>query len=163
MNELEKILNNYNIKIKNIDSLEKGYVSKKWKITSDLNILYILKKIDRQALERIKFILNVESQLKEYSPEILSTKNSLLYCLNNKEIYYMYKYIEADKININLKTLEELGLFLSTLHKEMSKLNEKKSIFIKLENNYDILCEYLDYYVKNHDEEYIKKALKNLF
>ena len=29
MNDLKKLLNNYNIDIKNIDSLEKGYVSKK--------------------------------------------------------------------------------------------------------------------------------------
>lgn len=156
MIELEKILNNYDIKIKNVDSLEKGYSSKKWKIISDLNILYILKKIDKQTLERIKFVLNVESQLKDYSPEIIKTKNSLLYCFNGKDIYYMYKYLDGDKVNINLKTLEEIGSFLSNIHKQMSKLNEEKSIFLKLEDNYDILCEYLDYYVKNHDEEYIK-------
>ena len=156
MNELEKVLSNYNIKVKDIESFDKGYASKKWKIISDLDVLYILKKIDRQSLDRIKFILSVESQLKEYSPEIINTKEGVLYCLNDKEIYYMYKYLEAYKININLKTLEEIGLFLATLHKEMSKIKKEKSIFLKLEDNYDILSKYLDCYVKNNDEEYIK-------
>lgn len=156
MNDIEKVLKNYNINIKNIESLEKGYVSKKWGVLSDSNILYILKKIDKQDLERIKFILDVESQLKEYCPEIQRTKSGLVYCINNNDIYYMYKYIESDKININLKRLNELGFFLATLHKEMSKMNTEKNIFLKIEDNYDILCEYLDYYIKNNNEEYIK-------
>ena len=116
--------------------------------------MYILKKIDRQTLERIRFILDVESHLKEYTPEIIKTKQGLLYCLNGKDIYYMYKYIDADNINLNLKTLEDVGLFLATLHNEMAKLNNKKSTFLKLEDNFDILCEYLDYYIETNNKEY---------
>jgi len=155
MEDVNVILKNYNIKDIKIEILNKGYASQKWKIYDEENNIYILKQINKQNLERLKFILNVQSELNKYSPKIISTKDDLLYCTSGNNIYYLYKYIDANSVDINNKTLNEIGEFLFILHEKMKKIEMKKNTFLNVEDNIHVLNEYLKYYIENNKKDYI--------
>lgn len=155
MDEINLILENYNIEVNKLSILDKGYASKKWKVDSCDNFSYIIKKINKQNIERMKFILNVQDKLQNYSPKIIRTNNSNLFYSYNDNVYYMYKYVEARPVILNLQKLNEIGIFLSILHTNMKNIKIKKSSFIKIKNNRERLNYLLEYYIKNEYRDLI--------
>lgn len=153
---MKEIIENYNINVKHIEKLNKGYATNKWIITTN-NKKYILKE-ENISKERLEFILYVVNNLKKLSPSIIKTKNSDLFVESNNKFYYLMQFINSKEIqNLDDKKLFfEIGKVLATLHKELKKLNEKQDSFIDYNDNTKILEQYLKDAKEEKYIEYIK-------
>ena len=153
MKEVNCVLKNYDLKINKINVLNKGYAYSKWELD---NYKYILKKIDNQDIDRLNFVLKVQSKLNDFTPEIIKTKYNNLFYQNHNSIYYLYKYLEGTVIHVNQSTLCEIGSFLADLHNNFKKIKLDESTFFRIEDNIDILKKYFKYYNEIGDKEYLQ-------
>ncbi len=151
---LNEILQKYNLEGYKFMELNKGFVSDKWLIFDDHNILYVLKEITNQTEQRVADILKIQSQL-ECSAKIIQTYNKKNYTVVDDKIYYMTEYIDNKQGDLKTK-IEDLGQFLGEVHNEMKIQKRINTKFLKIENNQDYLIQLLDYYKKNNYQEYFK-------
>ena len=151
---MKKILNNYNLKIKEIKEFSKGYASKKWNIIDKFGNSYILKRIDKQDKDRINFILKVQSKLNDYSAPIERTLDNKLFIEIDNSIYYINKFLKSKDLTITESTISLCGEFLGKLHSEMQKINIEYSEFLKIEDNIEILKKYYEEHLKEGHDDY---------
>jgi len=156
MKQIDDVLINYNLDILKIESLDKGYASSKWIIYTKDGNMYVLKQVNKQSIQRVDFILNVESSLGDFCPEIILTKEDMLYYVKDNDIYYICEYIDFVDYVLDEDRLEKIGYLLADLHKNLKTIKLDKNVFLKNENNYDDLLEYLKYYKDNELLEYVQ-------
>lgn len=143
----DKILEKYNFKYKSIVELNKGYASKKWIVTDQNNNKYVLKEITKQKIERLDFILNVQSCLMDYAPTIIENKENRLFCCYEDYFYYLSEFIDGTTTIDSNNHYFEIGQFLSKLHLRLKSINGvEKQEFLKIENNEDKIKDLLDFY-----------------
>ena len=93
---MNKFIELYGIdQVKKIEKISKGYVNELWKIESD-DGAFLLKCFSNCNLDRL---INLESNLSEFSPKLISTSNGSKIITKNEKSYVMYEFI--DGINLN--------------------------------------------------------------
>lgn len=155
MKNLKRIIKFYNINVVDYELLAKGFASRKWIITDSNHNKYVLKEVDKQPINRLKKILNIQSQLNELSPKIIETKKNKLYSKCENSYYYMCEYIENEPWNI-LYQARNIGTFLAKLHSKMADIKNEHTSFLKVEDNVELLNEYLNYHKLYNHTEYVK-------
>ncbi len=152
---LLKIINKYKLNALKVESIEKGFTSKKWLIQTDTGKAYVLKEIDNQPVSRMNFILSVQSQLKSIAPQILLSENKKLYVKNQNKYYYIAEFIDGETDVITSESLVNIGIFMGKLHKMLFSVKTKeKSDFLKVPDN--------ENKIKNHIRKVENQEIKNI-
>ena len=112
---MNKFLELYGInQVKKVEKISKGYVNELWKIESD-NGAFLLKCFNNCNLDRLKYLINLESNLSEFSPKLISTSNGSKIITKNEKSYVMYEFINGINLNrddITLLIAKKLGKLL---------------------------------------------------
>ena len=155
MNEVNRILELYNLSAKECKKVSKGYSTKKWYIIDKNNNKYFLKEITKQTDERLNDILAIQSRLYPLTPKIIKSNFNDLYVKYDEKRYYLTEYVENIEFDA-YKDLENIGKFLGVLHQKMSSIKNIHTKYLKIEDNYEILNEYLKYHKEHNNLEYVK-------
>lgn len=155
MEEISNIMKFYNIELISYKSLPKGYASRKWIIVDKNKKKYLLKEIKNQSINRLNKVLHVQSKLEDFSPKIIETKNNKLYANYKHNCYYLSEFIESGRLDV-ISSVHDIGLFLATLHKKMFSIKDIHTTFLKVENNLNILNEYLEYHKLHNHADYVE-------
>ena len=155
MEEISNVIKLYNIELINYKLLSRGYASRKWIIIDKNKKKYLLKEIKNQSINRLNKVLHVQSKLEDFSPKIIETKNKKLYASYKQNCYYLSEFIESERLDI-FSHMHDIGLFLATLHKKMFAIKDVHSRLLRVENNLNILNEYLEYHKLHNHADYVE-------
>lgn len=129
--ELIQILNQYfeDLKYLEITQLFSGSINETYKVKIKKN-LYILQKLSpifkKEVIEDMEITTNFLALNNIQAPQLLETKTSQKYIVENNQIYRLYKYIDGetpDKLSLSNNKLKSLGNYLADLHLNLKKLN----------------------------------------
>lgn len=128
----------YNISIIKKQSLSAGYICKKWILTTE-NSKYLLKRMDINELNRLKFINIIQNilSINNLSARIIFTTDNSTYFIYNNNYYVLYEYIDGTQLNkqkLSFQEQYELGYLLGNIHKILN------STEIQNIENYNTKC-----------------------
>ena len=135
MEEIQDILNQYNIKKFKLEKIKKGHTQNEIYeiLNEEKSKKYILKCYFNMSCERLNYLNNLQKKL-EVGPRIINTLNEENYLIKENKKYILYDFIEGRQLNkneINKDYAGKMGMFIGKLHNDMEK--------IKLQSNQNAL------------------------
>lgn len=163
-NNLSKVIKEYINEDYSVDNINRGYVHRKWVITSKSKNKVFIKEFLDISPTRIEFINYIQSMLRDFCPQIIKNRNRKTYTVVDNIKYVAYEFVEGENLkkgDLTSNELKEIGKFMGKLHKNLNKIHipdnftEKNSLKIG-ENNLKKMKTLLEQYKITNSQDYVK-------